>query len=107
MPGISNSEYWITGVFVRWKDMRPPEVLKFYQSEKIGMHSKHFPKKGISLRRNDTREEFAFLESGSWSRLKWLWNKPPPEIFDEEEVARDLEEYNRRGESLDRKNKIS
>jgi len=78
---VEKGKMWITGIWIKWKDAaKTEEFLTFPGAEDIGIHTKHFvgdksDRNGISLRRNDTGEEFAFLPHGTWSDFKIEWSK--------------------------------
>ena len=79
------SEFLIISVQIEWKT-GIVETLHFLNSEEIGIHTKHLvgpledPVRGpgISLRRNDTNEEFAWIPSGSYKEIKFIWNRALP-----------------------------
>ena len=79
------TEYWITEAVVHRKGDEV-DYITFPEAFRVGMHTKHLVGDkadergyGISFRRNDTKEEFYFLKSGTWSSLEFVWNKPLPD----------------------------
>ncbi len=78
------TEYRIIAAVVHRKD-DVECYISFPEAAIVGMHTKHLVGDkadergfGISFRRNDTKEEFYFLKSGTWRSLEFLWNKPLP-----------------------------
>lgn len=58
------------------------EYIDFPGSDEIGIHTKHLVKSladergpGISFRRNDTKEEFYWLPSGTWRSIAFVWSR--------------------------------
>ncbi len=80
-----NDEYWIIGALV-YRKYDEVEYISFPMAIIVGMHTKHLVGSsidpirgpGISMRRNDTKEEFYFLKSGTWETIRWIWNKTLP-----------------------------
>ena len=73
---------WIIAVEITTKQ-GAKLVVSFPGSETIGIHTKHLVGEnqdpgrgqGISLRRNDTKGEFYWIPTGSYSRIHFLWNE--------------------------------
>ena len=79
------SDYRIIGVQVHWKT-GAVEILTYDGARANGIHTKHLVGAnldvdrgpGISLRRYDTDEEFAWIPSGSYHSIRFTWNKALP-----------------------------